>query len=112
MTPIGINNGNFRNGDYLEWATQDLSSVPTWDQLMEEKKVKEAYGEGWEEDADAVRQLLEDVEQPHPVERAYQLEKAMDEDPRTEAEKAADAFTEEYSNDATISDIRTGFQQW
>lgn len=34
------------------------------------------------------------------------------EDPRTEAEKAADAFTEEYSNDATISDIRTGFQQW
>lgn len=79
MTPIGINNGNFRNGDYLEWAAQDLSSVPTWDQLMEEKKIKEAYGEGWEEDADAVRQLLEDVEQLHPVEAAYKLEKAMDE---------------------------------
>lgn len=33
-------------------------------------------------------------------------------DPRTEAEKAADAFNEEYSNDATISDIRTGLQQF
>ena len=58
MTPIGINNGNFRNGDYLEWATQDLSSVPTWDQLMEEKKIKEAYGEGWEEDADNIHVLI------------------------------------------------------
>ena len=58
MTPIGIYNGNFRNGDYLEWAAQDLSSVPTWDQLMEEKKVKEAYGEGWEEDADNIHALI------------------------------------------------------
>ena len=58
MTPIGINNGNFRNGDYLEWATQDLSSVPTWDQLMEEKKITEAYGEGWEEDADNIHALI------------------------------------------------------
>lgn len=33
-------------------------------------------------------------------------------DPRTPEEKAADAFNDEYSNDATISDIRTGFQQW
>lgn len=33
-------------------------------------------------------------------------------DPRTPEEKAADAFNEEYNNDATISDIRTGFQQW
>ena len=58
MTPIGINNGNFRNGDYLEWAAQDLSGVPTWEQLMEEKRVKETYGEGWEEDADNIHALI------------------------------------------------------
>lgn len=58
MTPIGINNGNFRNGDYREWATQDLSGVPTWAQLMEAKKIAETYGEGWEQDADDIHVLI------------------------------------------------------
>lgn len=80
MTPIGINNGNFRNGDYREWASQDLSGVPTWDQLMELKKLETAYGADWEHDADALRQLLESEEDAHPAEVAYQLEKAMDEE--------------------------------
>ena len=82
MTPIGINNGNFRNGDYLEWAAQDLSSVPTWDQLMEEKKVKEAYGEGWEEDADNIHALIAAAE-------------AGDFDPRTEWERDWDDYCAE-----------------
>lgn len=33
-------------------------------------------------------------------------------DPRTPEQKSADAFQAEYSNDETIRDIRTGFQQW
>lgn len=85
MTPVGINNGNFRNGDYQEWAAQDLSGVPTWDELMEMKKVKETYGENWEQDADALRACVDSVNL-HPVEAAYQLEQAMD-DPRTEWER-------------------------
>lgn len=40
------------------------------------------YGAGWESDADALRKLLESVEQPHPVETAYELERAMEQDAR------------------------------
>lgn len=58
MTPIGINNGNFRAGDYLDWAKQDLSNVPTWEQLIEAKKIAETYGEGWEQDADNIHALI------------------------------------------------------
>ena len=46
----------------------------------------------------------------HPVNEAEFMDGFSD--PRTPEEKAADAFNDEYSNDATISDIRTGFQQW
>lgn len=96
MTPIGINNGNFRNGDYREWASQDLSGVPTWDQLMELKKLETAYGADWEHDADALRQLLESGEDAHPAEVAYELEKAMDaDDPRTEWERNWDDYCAE-----------------
>ena len=46
----------------------------------------------------------------HPVNEAEFVDGFSD--PRTPEEKDADAFNEEYSNDTTISDIRTGFQQW
>ena len=57
MSAIGINNGNFRTGDYKAWATNDLSNVPTFTQYCDVKRAvresfdtQEAY-EAWEKDA-------------------------------------------------------------
>ena len=57
MSAIGINNGNFRTGDYKVWATNDLSNVPTFTQYCDVKKAvresfetQEAY-EAWEKEA-------------------------------------------------------------
>jgi len=57
MSAIGINNGNFRLGEYKAWATNDLSNVPTFTQYCDVKKAvresfetQEAY-EAWEKDA-------------------------------------------------------------
>ena len=38
---VGVANGNFRAGDYLTWATQDLSNVPTWKQSIRIRELKE-----------------------------------------------------------------------
>lgn len=87
MTGTGINNPNWRNREYEEWMANDLSGVPTWDELMAAKAAKELYGEGWEETADKLhaaveladaQEFLTDSETP--ADRAYRLEKAMDED--------------------------------
>lgn len=83
----------------------------------------ELTGDQWRDLQCPIRMTQEQLDavlanQPAAV-TAYEAERMNDpfrdgrlDDPRTDAEKAADAFNEEYSNDATISDIRTGFQQW
>ena len=103
-------NGYTQSTDLETRVNNLFSQIP---QEYHLRAVTECYGE---DDHDFERKLTAYVlhrvweTYDHPVNEAEFVDAWSD--PRTPEEKAADAFNEEYNNDATISDIRTGFQQW